>query len=67
MKNEMHVPLTSPAEGETPIPGSFRCPGCMLADTCSDCNMYRSSTGECLQFGGFCDPDRWACSWYYTH
>lgn len=44
----------------------FRCPDCLMADTCSDCSQH-GSDGRCNKFGGYTDPDKWACSWYYSH
>ena len=46
-------------------PESFCCPNCMMGATCSDCSMYTSS-GYCRKYGGYSDPDHWACSWYYN-
>jgi hypothetical protein len=44
---------------------TFRCPNCVMGATCNDCSMY-SSSGYCRKYGGYSDPDHWACSWYYT-
>ncbi len=44
----------------------FHCPECVMRDTCSDCSRY-SADGRCGKWGGYCDPDKWACSWYYEH
>lgn len=45
---------------------SFRCPDCMMADTCADCEMH-GSDGRCWKWGGFTDNSKWACPWYYQH
>ena len=46
-------------------PDSFQCPSCMMGATCGDCSMYTSS-GYCRKYGGYQDPDHWACPWYYN-
>ena len=52
---------------ETPaMPTAFCCPNCMMGATCSDCSMY-SSSGYCRKYGGYEDPDHWACPWYYNN
>lgn len=50
-------------ENESP---AFICPACMMADTCSDCSRY-GSDGRCNKWGGYEDPNKWACPWYYSH
>ncbi|MBR3867191.1 MAG: hypothetical protein IKM54_05305 [Butyricicoccus sp.] len=53
---------TAPQKEET----AFRCPECLMADTCGDCSQH-GSDGRCNKWGGYTDSDKWACSWYYSH
>lgn len=68
MKNERYSMNRPAAEKqfEKTVSAKFTCPNCMMAATCSDCSRY-SSDGYCNQWGGYNDPDKWACPWYYSH
>lgn len=50
---------------DAPASELFSCPDCVMGATCSDCSMYTSS-GYCRKYGGYEDPDHWACPWYYN-
>lgn len=74
MKKEIRISFQQasvPAE-ETPIP-AFRCPTCMMADTCGrNCSHWESDgdgdgMGWCGVHGGWTDYAKWCCDWYYSH
>ena len=59
-------PVTSMKE-EGNAAATFSCPACcVMGDTCEQCSKH-GSDDWCYQFGGYTDPDKWACSWYYSH
>lgn len=68
MKKQHPFENTTPvsAQAEKAAPAAFRCPNCMMAATCSDCSQF-GSDGRCNEHGGFTDPNKWACPWYYSH
>ena len=51
---------------ETTTPAAFKCPNCMMADRCVQCNCL-GSDGWCHEHGGWSDPQDLCCDWYYTH
>lgn len=44
----------------------FRCPACLMADRCHQCNRL-GTDGWCHEHGGWSDPMDLACDWYYKH
>lgn len=58
---------------ETAAPAAFKCPNCMMADTCGrNCPHWEgdsdgSGKGWCGVHGGWTDYTKWCCPWYYEN
>lgn len=67
MKHEQTLtPVPVETETNTPASCGFRCPYCVMADTCGQCNRL-DTQGYCSVHHCYRDPQSWCCPFYYEN